>query len=128
LYVYGAVNPLQGQFDWLIPPQMNTDFMSQFLAQVSAKHRRDFVVMLVDGATQHVAKDLIVPKNIRLHRLPPCVPALNPQAHVWDELSEKEFPSRVFDSRKRLREQLEAALRILASDGRFSGVSLRGHG
>jgi len=25
LYVYGAVSPLQGQLDWMIAPQMNTD-------------------------------------------------------------------------------------------------------
>ena len=92
LYVYGAVSPLQGQLDWMIAPQMNTHYMSKFLAQVSARHRRDFIVMVVDGASSHVAKDLIVPKNIRLLRLPPYAPELNPQEHVWDELREKGIP------------------------------------
>ena len=110
MYVYGAVSPLQGQLDWMITPQMNTAYMSQFLAQVSVKHRRDFIIMVVDGASSHVAKDLIVPKNIRLLRLPPYAPELNPQEHVWDELREKEFPNRVFDSMDRVREQLEAGL------------------
>ena len=116
LYVYGAVSPLQGQLDWMITPQMNTQYMSQFLAQVSVKHRRDFIIMVVDGASSHVAKDLIVPKNIRLLRLPPYAPELNPQEHVWDELREKEFPNRVFDSMDRVREQLEAGLPRLAAD------------
>ena len=116
LYVYGAVSPLQGQLDWMITPQMNTAYMSQFLAQVSVKHRRDFIIMVVDGASSHVAKDLIVPKNIRLLRLPPYAPELNPQEHVWDELREKEFPNRVFDSMHRVREQLEAGLPRLAAD------------
>ena len=116
LYVYGAVSPLQGQLDWMIAPQMNTAHMSQFLAQVSAAHRREFIIMVVDGASSHVAKDLIVPANIRLLRLPPYAPELNPQEHVWDELREKEFPNRVFDSMARVREQLEAGLPRLASD------------
>ena len=90
--------------------------MSQFLAQVSVKHRREFIVMVVDGASSHVGKDLIVPKNIRLLRLPPYAPELNPQEHVWDELREKEFPNRVFDSMGRVREQLEAGLPRLAAD------------
>ena len=64
VYVYGAVSPLQGQFDWMITRQMNTANMSAFLAQVSAKHRRDFIVMVVDGASSHVCKDLIVPRNV----------------------------------------------------------------
>ena len=100
----------------MITPQMNTAYMSQFLAQVSVKHRRDFIIMVVDGASSHVAKDLIVPKNIRLLRLPPYAPELNPQEHVWDELREKEFPNRVFDSMDRVREQLEAGLPRLAAD------------
>lgn len=116
LYVYGAVSPLQGQLDWMLAPKMNTEFMSKFLAQVSAKHRRDFIIMVVDGASSHVAKDLIVPKNIRLLRLPPYAPELNPQEHVWDELREKEFPNRVFDNRNRVREWLEVGLPKLAAD------------
>jgi DDE superfamily endonuclease len=115
LYVYGAVSPIQGRLDWMIAPQMNTEYMSKFLAQVSARNRRDFIVMVVDGASSHVAKDLIVPKNIRLLRLPPYAPELNPQEHVWDELREKEFPNRVFDSMARVREQLEAGLPRLAA-------------
>jgi len=45
--------------------------MSEFLAQVSASHRNEFIVMVVDGASSHVSKDLVVPENVRLLRLPP---------------------------------------------------------
>jgi len=44
LCVYGAISPPQGRLGWMIAPQMNTDFMSKLLAQVSAEHRRDFIV------------------------------------------------------------------------------------
>jgi hypothetical protein len=47
----------------MITRQMNTANMSSFLAQVHARHRRDFMVMVVDGASSHVAKDLVVPEN-----------------------------------------------------------------
>ena len=116
LYVYGAVSPLQGQLDWMITAQMNTANMSAFLAQISARHRRDFIVMVVDGASSHVAKDLLVPKNIRLLRLPPYAPELNPQEHVWDELREKAFPNRVFADLHSVLGQLQAGLPSLASD------------
>lgn len=65
LYVYGAVSPMQGQLDWMIAGEMNTVRMTEFLAQVSAAHRREFIIMVVDGASSHVAKDLLVPKNDR---------------------------------------------------------------
>ena len=78
-YVYGAVSPLEGGLDWMICSAMNTEHMGAFLAQVSAAHPHDFIVLILDGASSHVAKALVVPENIRLHRLPAYSPELNPR-------------------------------------------------
>ena len=43
-------------------------------------------------------------------------PELNPVEHVWDELREKYFHNRVFDSLDALEDQLEMALRIFESN------------
>ena len=75
--VYGAVSPLEGELDWMICPAMNPENMGGLLAQVSAAHPQDFIVMIMDGASSHVAKALVVPENIRLHRLPAYAPELN---------------------------------------------------
>lgn len=115
-YVYAAVSPLEGQMDWMISQAMNTEQMGAFLAQVSAAHPEDFIIMIVDGASSHVAKALVVPKNIRLHLLPPYAPELNPQEHIWDEIREKEFPNRVFEDMKGVVKTLELGLPTLASD------------
>ena len=115
-YVYGAVSPLEGELDWRIGPIMNTEQMGTFLAQVSAAHPEDFIVMVVDGASSHVAKALVVPENIRLHRLPGYSPELNPQEHLWDELREKEFPNRVFSDMAGVVRTLETGLPRLAAD------------
>lgn len=115
-YVYGAVSPREGQLDWMICQKMNTDLMGQFLAQVSVAHPEDFIIMIVDGASSHVAKDLVIPENIRLHRLPAYSPQLNPQEHLWDEIREKEFPNRVFSDMSGVVHQLETGLPRLAGD------------
>ena len=115
-YVYGAVSPIQGELDWMISPKMNTEQMNQFLLQVSAAHPEEFIVMVVDGASSHRSQDLRVPENIRLHRLPGYSPQLNPQEHVWDELREKEFPNRVFESMTAVVGQLEEGLPRMAAN------------
>ncbi len=115
-YVYGAVSPREGEMDWMICAAMNTEQMGVFLAQVSAAHPQDFMVMVVDGASSHVAKALVVPENIRLHRLPPYAPELNPQEHLWDEMREKEFPNRVFSDMAGVMQTLQSGLPKLASD------------
>ena len=95
---------------------MNTAEMNGFLLQVSQAHRQEFIVMVVDGASSHGAKALVVPENIRLHRLPGYSPQLNPQEHLWDELREKEFPNRVFSDMAGVVRTLEAGLPRLAAD------------
>ena len=115
-YVYGAVSPLEGDLDWMICPAMNADYMTTFLAQVSVAHPKDFIVMVVDGASSHITKALVVPENIHLHRLPSYSPELNPQEHLWDELREKEFPNRVFSDMAGVVRTLKAGLPRLASD------------
>jgi uncharacterized membrane protein YsdA (DUF1294 family) len=57
---------------------MNTVRMAEFLAQVCQAHLCDFIVMVLDGASSHKAKDLRIPENIRLLPLPPYAPELNP--------------------------------------------------
>ena len=115
IYVNGAVGPLEGQLDWRLCSEMNTVRMGEFLTQVSQAHPTDLIVMVLDGASSHKAKDLVIPENIRLLALPPYAPELNPQEHVWDELREKEFPDRVFHHLDAVIQQLEVGLPRLAA-------------
>ena len=116
VYVYGAASPLQGQLDWRLCREMNTARMGEFLTQVSQAHADDLIVMVLDGASSHKAKELVIPENIRLLALPPYAPGLNPQEHVWDELREKEFPNRVFNRMDAVIRQLEEGLPRLAAN------------
>ena len=115
IYVNGAVGPLKGQLNWRLCREMNTARMGEFLTQVSQAHPTDLIVMVLDGASSHKAKDLVIPENTRLLALPPA-PELNPQEHVWDELREKEFPNRGFHHLDAVIRQLEVGLPRLAAN------------
>jgi hypothetical protein len=115
-YVYGAVSPIEGDLDWMISQKMNAEHMTLFLSQVSAAHPEDFIVMVLDGASSHKAKDLRRPDNLRFLALPPYAPELNPQEHLWDELREKEFPNRVFDDLAAVIRPLQQGLPRLSAD------------
>ena len=54
--------------------------------------------MVLDGAPSHRSVQLEIPENMVLLRLPPYSPELNPAERLWDELREKEFANKVFDS------------------------------
>jgi len=98
IYAYGAVTPQDGALDWMLSAKMDTLNMGAFLDHVSNKHPDEFVLMVLDGAPSHRAHHLRVPDNMALVRLPPYSPELNPAERLWDDLREKEFANRVFDS------------------------------
>jgi transposase len=97
-YVYTAVAPEEGKITSLILPSADTSMMNIFLQHVSTTFSAYFIVMQVDQAGWHSAKDLIIPENIRLILQPASSPELNPVEHIWDELREKAFSNRVFPS------------------------------
>lgn len=105
-YAYGAVSPIDGQFDSLILPHVNGACMQIFIDEISRRYANENIIMVVDGAGWHHSKDLKIPINLRLHFLPPYSPELNPQEHLWDELREKSFHNRAFDSLDALEDQL----------------------
>lgn len=88
-YAFAAVSPLDGALDSLILPHVNAEAMSLFLAEVASRHPDEHILMFMDRAGWHRAKDLIVPRNMRLGWLPPYSPQCNPVEHLWDEIREK---------------------------------------
>jgi transposase len=91
LYVYGFAEPSTGRTVSLILPRVNTELMSQALAEFARQADPDgkkVLVLLVDNAGWHTSKRLAVPANVVLHRLPPCTPELQPVEHLWPLLRE----------------------------------------
>jgi transposase len=115
-YEYAAVSPWDGGLDYMTSEKMNTDNMSRFLDQVSKAHGQDFMVMVLDGASSHKCKDLIVPENITLVFLPPYSPELNPSELIWNELRRNYFVNKVFDSLNAAKLQAENGLSRMSSD------------
>lgn len=115
-YVYAAVAPEQGLMTSLILPHADTAMMNLFLAHVSRDFADYFVVMQVDQASWHRAKELQVPENIRLIFQPAYSPEVNPVEHVWEEVREKYLHNRGVASLEELIEVLCQALTELTED------------
>jgi transposase len=115
-YEYAAISPWDGVLDYMTAEKMNTENMSCFLDQVSKAHQGDFIVMVLDGASSHKSKDLKVPDNIALVRLPPYSPELNPAEQIWNVLRKKWFANKVFESLDAATNQAECGLFAMATD------------
>lgn len=116
VYAYAAVSVADGELDTLILPQVNSNCMQVFLDEVASRHPNDRIILVLDGAGWHRSHTLKLPPNLRLLMLPPYSPELNPVENLWDELREKSFHNRVFDSLDALENHLEAALYDMEKD------------
>ena len=95
LYVLMAVCAATGAASALIMPELNTAVVNLFLEQFS----RDLpagvhAVLIWDGAGFHTGKDLVVPGNVSLIRLPPYSPELNPVENLWHYLRSHHWSNR----------------------------------
>ena len=87
------------------------------LCQAMLTHEYTYAYAVVDVQTGELDSLMLPPPhNIRLLSLPPYAPELDPVEHVWDELREKRFHNRVFDSLDALEDHLEIALKDFELD------------
>ena len=97
-YIFGAVDPLTGQSSALISPTVSTELMNIHLRMIAQEAGVDVhVVLVLDGAGWHKAKDLWVPDSMTLHFLPPYAPELMPMERVWQWMRQHDLSNRVFE-------------------------------
>ena len=83
MYVYAVVAPKEGKMTSLILPFAETTMMNLFLEHGSRTFSQYFLVIQVDQAGWHSAKNLVIPENIRLIPQPAYSPELNQvRAHL----------------------------------------------
>jgi transposase len=114
-YVYGfmAVSPFDGRSSCLILPWSDSHTMSIFLRHTARRFPGEFVLMFLDGAGWHRSAELDIPSRVRLVRLPPYSPELNPVEPVWDLIRRDWFRNDVFKSLTGVEERLSKAMRWL---------------
>jgi transposase len=82
-YVFGAFSPINGSQFILELPYCNSQTFQIFIDKFSKQNSKELKIMLLDNASFHKAKKLIIPDNIVLVFMPPYSPELNPAEKIW---------------------------------------------
>jgi len=126
-YIFGAVCPQRRVTAALVLPAANSEALALHLAEIS-RHVSPgaHAVVIFDGAGYHIAKDLVVPGNITLIRLPPRAPELNPIENVWEYLRGNKLAITVFNSYDDIVDKTCDAWTFFASDpDRIASITSR---
>jgi putative transposase len=90
--------------------------MSVFLQRLSLRYYDELILLVVDQASCHKSKDLLVPDNIRLFFLPPRTPEMNPVEILWREIRKRGFKNKCFDSIKSVIAMLHEVVLSLSNE------------
>lgn len=82
-YLYGSYSPLDGDsFVWEING-VSTNVFEAYLEAMSKHRPKEIKIIVIDNAGFHSTKNIEIPKNIHLIRIPPYSPELNPCEQIW---------------------------------------------
>jgi transposase len=117
LYVLMAVCAATGAASALIMPELSTAVVNLFLEQFShGLPDGVHAVLIWDGAGFHSGKDLVVPGNVSLIRLPPYSPELNPVENLWHDLRSHHWSNREYEGYKGLQQEAIRSVRAVCQD------------
>jgi transposase len=112
-YIYSGVSPHSGDSFSLFLPEPNTDMMNLFLTEFSQFYPGQEILLLLDQARWHTARELQVPPHITLEYLPPYSPELNPVEKLWQWLRQEVTHNQIFPTLHALMDALQSELRKL---------------
>lgn len=114
-YLYGSYSPMNGDsFVWEINGVDSAIFES-YLDHFSKYKPKEFKIVVIDNAGFHSTKNIVVPDNIYLLRIPPYNPELNPCEQVWQYIKNR-FKNQRFDSMKELKEWLHETVKNMSKE------------
>lgn len=106
-YCYSAISPHSGESFSLFLPEVNTEMMNLFFEEFSKAYSDKKILLILDQAGWHKAKDLKAPQKTTLLFLPPYSPELNPVEKLWQWLRKEVTHNNLFKTLDDLMNALE---------------------
>jgi transposase len=112
----GAASPpiTGGSFYWETPFVGNGIFEG-FLKGFSQTKLRELKLLVIDNAGFHACQNITIPDNIKLIRIPPYAPELNPAEKVWQWMKAK-VSMKFFGSTKALQDKITEMVNQVTPD------------
>jgi len=88
-YIYGSYSPINGNsFVWEING-VDTKIFESYLKHFSEYKPKEYKIVVIDNAGFHSTKNIEIPDNIFLLRIPAYSPELNPCEQIWQYIKNR---------------------------------------
>ena len=96
-YLYGSFSPINGDAFVYEIEGTTSEIFYKYLVEFSKYKPKELKVIVIDNAGFHSLLQYDIPKNIKLIRIPPYSPELNPSEKIWHYIKQK-FENKVFEN------------------------------
>lgn len=94
-YFYGSYSSINGDsFVWEVNGVSSLIF-ERYLKEFSEHNPQEFKIVVIDNSRFHSTKNIEIPDNIYLLRIPPYTPELNPCEQVWQYIKNR-YKNQIF--------------------------------
>lgn len=114
-YLYGSYSPINGDsFVWEING-VNTEIFEAYLNAFSRYKPKEYKIVVIDNAGFHSTKNIEIPPNIFLLRIPPYNPELNPCEQIWQYIKNR-FKNQRFETMEDLKKWLHKSVNQMKAE------------
>lgn len=114
-YLYGSYSPIDGDAFVYEIDGVSTKIFETYLHKFSLHRPDQAKIVVIDNAGFHSTKNIEIPKNIILLRIPPYSPELNPCEQVWAYIKTR-YKNKVFADINTLKEWLYEMVKNMTSN------------
>lgn len=82
-YLYGSFSPINGDSFVYEIEGTTSEIFFKYLNEFSKYKPQEYKIIVIDNAGFHSMKNYELPENIKLIRIPPYTPELNPSEKIW---------------------------------------------
>ena len=104
-YLYGSYSPIDGDAFVYEMEQVNCGVFEKYLRELSKHRPKQYKIVVIDNAGFHSTKNINIPENIHLLRIPPYSPELNPCEQIWKYIKAR-YKNTAFESIEHLKQWL----------------------
>ena len=96
-YLYGCFSPINGDSFVYEIQGTTSELFYKYLIAFSNYKPKEIKIIIIDNAAFHSLKEYQLPDNIKLIRIPPYSPELNPAEKIWQYIKQH-YKSNVFET------------------------------
>ena len=95
--MYGSFSPINGDSFVYEIEGTTSEIFYKYLEAFSLYKPKEIKIILIDNAGFHSMKNYTLPENIKLIRIPPYSPELNPSERIWQYIKQH-YKNNVFQN------------------------------